>query len=157
MGEAIYSGLRDARVEAEDPLDLTGVDILAVGDDHVLLAADDGQISIGSDRGEVAGLEPAVLEGLTGRRTVLVISSEDRHAPDPHLADGPVIRRDVDAAIVDDPHLDALERPPRGGDQDEALVRGRCSVRCRQQGHRDLAATLGHAVRHEELTAQDVL
>jgi len=47
-----------------DLLDLRGVDILAAGDDHIFLAAADGQIALVVEAAEVAGMDPAVTKSL---------------------------------------------------------------------------------------------
>ena len=45
-------------------LDLGAGDVLAAGDDQVLLPVDDPDVAVGSDHGEVAGVEPAVDDDL---------------------------------------------------------------------------------------------
>src|SRR3954452_11241727 len=55
-------------------LDLAGGDVLAAGLDHVLLAVDDVELAGLVDVPEVAGVEPAVAEGLAGLLLVLVVS-----------------------------------------------------------------------------------
>src|SRR5262249_27039079 len=58
-------------------------DVLAAGgDDDVLLAAGDREIAIGVELADVAGVEPPVLQRLTGRLLVLVVALEDVGPPD---------------------------------------------------------------------------
>ena len=57
-------GFGDARVLVQHTLDLGGIDVLAAGDDHVLLAVVDGEVAVG-----IAGADV-----LASRRTLLLVS-----------------------------------------------------------------------------------
>ena len=70
-GTPIDSDFRNRRQTIERLFDLAAGDILAAGLDHVLLAVDDGDIALLVDGGEIAGMEPAALEG--GRRAFVVV------------------------------------------------------------------------------------
>src|SRR5436853_141187 len=73
-------------------LDLGRVDVDAAADDHVLLAAGDGEEAVGVLAGEVAGVEPAVgVERGGGRLGVVPVPPADVRAAQPelpHLAGG---------------------------------------------------------------------
>src|SRR5699024_6163663 len=55
-------GIGHARVPGNALLDLHGVDVLPSRDDHVVLAAEDGDESVLVPGRDVAGIEPAVVE-----------------------------------------------------------------------------------------------
>src|SRR3990170_2323004 len=56
--------LADAGVTVQNGLDFAGVNVLAAGDDHVLLAVDQEEIPILVEAPEVAGMKPSVPENL---------------------------------------------------------------------------------------------
>ena len=56
---ADHGGVEHRRVAEENLLDLDRVDVLAAGDDHVLLAVDEGDEALGVHAPEVARVEPA--------------------------------------------------------------------------------------------------
>src|SRR5207249_6844151 len=98
----------------EDPLNVFGEHVEAFrGDDHFLLAASDEQLAIGTDLANVAGMEPAVLEGSGGLLGRVEIASRD------------VLPADEDLAVGRDLHLyprDGLaHRTPPGA---EGMVEG---------------------------------
>src|ERR1700693_340740 len=62
VGQSEHRAVSDAGVFQENLLDLRGMDVLAAGHDHVLLAAADGQIAFLVEASEVAGMDPAVAE-----------------------------------------------------------------------------------------------
>src|SRR5205085_11348504 len=86
------------------PLDVFGVDVAAPHDDEVLDPAADHQLAV-DQVAEVAGAEPAVVEGGLGGVGPAVVAGGDRRAPDLQLADLPV-GPDVAADGVDDADLE---------------------------------------------------
>ncbi len=87
-------------MEAEDDLDLPGIDVEAAGDDHPLLPAGEEDVALRVHPAEVARVEPAVLEDLGGHLLVLVVSLHDVVALEDELADAPP--RELPALLVDD-------------------------------------------------------
>ena len=61
----------------ERVLDLRGTDVLAPGDDHVLLPVDDMDRPRFVPDGQVAGMEIAVVDGRIGGLGLLVVAVED--------------------------------------------------------------------------------
>jgi hypothetical protein len=59
-------GLGDGGVLVEDLLDLPWVDVVAAADDEVLLAVDDVVVAVAVHPGQIAGVQPAVHDGLRG-------------------------------------------------------------------------------------------
>src|SRR3954447_6672483 len=57
-----HGALGDALERVDAVLDLDGRDVLAAGDDHVLLAVVDREVALVVDRAAVAGVEPAARE-----------------------------------------------------------------------------------------------
>ena len=64
LGHADHRDLGDGRVREEHVLDLDRGDVLAAGDDDVLLAVADREVAVVADHAAVAGVEPAVDERL---------------------------------------------------------------------------------------------
>src|SRR3954453_286496 len=85
VGDADDGDLRDGRVAEHGVLDLDGGDVLAAGDDHVLLAVGDREVAALVDRAAVAGVEPAALQCLAGGVGVLPVAGEHRVALHQHL------------------------------------------------------------------------
>ena len=84
---ADHHRLADQRVGPQLILEHRGGDVLAArGDDDLLLAAGDRQEAVLVDRAEVAGLEPAVLEGLGGGLLVVPVAVEHHAAAHQQLA-----------------------------------------------------------------------
>src|SRR5690349_3787704 len=73
--DADDGGFGDGRVGVQDVLDLAGVDVVAAADDEVLLAVDDEHEAVLVDEAEVAGVQPAVDDGLGGGRRVVVVAA----------------------------------------------------------------------------------
>ena len=99
---------RDPRVPGEHVLDLGAVDVLAAGDDHVLLAVDDVDEALFVHPAQIAGVEPAAGERLRGRLGLVPVAGHQRRAAVDDLAD--LARRDVVHVVVDDPRLDVGDR-----------------------------------------------
>src|SRR5665647_564205 len=96
-------GRPDIGVRLEEVLDRLGGDVLAAGrDQDVLLPVGDDEEALLVDVADVAGLEPAVLEGLAGLLLLLVIALHDVRPLGQDLA----VRGDLD--------LDAGDRRPNG-------------------------------------------
>src|SRR5262249_11939980 len=68
IGLRDYGRLHHLRMAIEHILDFDRRNVLATRDDDVLRAILDFDIAVGMADGEVAGVEPAVLEGCSGRR-----------------------------------------------------------------------------------------
>ena len=75
VGHADHRDLGHRRVRAKRVLDLDRRDILAAGDDHILLAIGDGDVAVAVHRAAVASVEPTVLDrgfGCLGRLPVAI-------------------------------------------------------------------------------------
>ena len=71
----------------EQSFDAAGVNLLAVGgNDQFLLAAGDVDVAVGVDLGDIAGVQPAVLQYRRGGVRILVISGEERGPLDQQFA-----------------------------------------------------------------------
>src|SRR5207237_795058 len=66
---------------------LGAVDVLAAGDDHVLLAVDDPDIALVVLADQVAGVEPTAFERLGGGLRVVPVAGHQRRRPVDDLAD----------------------------------------------------------------------
>src|SRR3954453_6261638 len=108
VGHADHRRLDHRRVLVEHLLDLARVDVVAAADDHVLLAVDDEEVPVLVDLRHVAAVEPAVADGLRRRVGLAPVALHDVVAADDDLAH--LTLRDVPAVLVDDLHLDALDR-----------------------------------------------
>jgi hypothetical protein len=67
-------------VAEQEFLDLARVDVLAAADQHVLGAADDVAVALGVDRGQVAGVHPAVAHRLARAFGVAPVAEHHRVA-----------------------------------------------------------------------------
>src|SRR2546422_1354629 len=104
------------------PLDVLRVDVAAADDDQVLDAAADHQLPV-DEVAEVAGAEPAVVEGGLGGVGPAGVAAGHRRAPDLQLADlplGPYVAADR----VDDPDLEAGDGPAEEHQVPAALAVG---------------------------------
>ncbi len=120
-------------------LQVAGIDVEAPGDDHVLLAVDDGQEALVVEAADVAGADEAAtlrIEpfGLAGGLRPVVIAAHHHRRPTDHLAN--LADRQLGALLVDDADLVA----GRGLADGVQLVRPLVG---RQYAG---AAALGHAV-----------
>ena len=68
-------------------LDLAAGHILAAGFDHVLLAVDDGDVTLVVDSGEIAGMKPAAVERRLGPLVVVPIAEHQMRRAVHDLAD----------------------------------------------------------------------
>src|SRR5262249_1482228 len=107
-------GLRDLRMREEQLLDLPGADVGAAPDDHVRLPADDGEVTLGIQRAEVARLVPAIgAQDGRGPHRIAIVAREQRGRPDLEFARlagrlcGPGVG-------IDDARLDAGQDVPVG-------------------------------------------
>ena len=98
----------------EDLLDLARVDVVAAADDQLLLAVDDEEVAVLVDLAHVAAVEPAVDDGLLGRLLAVPVALHDVVALDDDLADLALL--DLVAVVVEQLHLDALDRRADGAD-----------------------------------------
>ncbi len=83
-----HRGFHHLRVAVETLLDFQRLDVLSAGDDDVLGAILDLDVIVRVHHREVAGMEPAVAEGLRRGSRVVQISLHDRVAAQHDLADG---------------------------------------------------------------------
>jgi hypothetical protein len=74
-------------VAVQRVLHLDRADVLAAGDDHVLAAVLDLHVAVGLHHGQVAGVEPAALEGIARGRRVLQVALHHDVAAEHDLAD----------------------------------------------------------------------
>ena len=137
--------LLHCRMEAEDDLDLPGVDVEAAGDDHPLLPAGEKDVPILIHPAEVARVEPAVFQDLGGHLVVVVVSLHDVVAPEDQFADG--LPRELPVLAVDDPRLHAGD-----GDAD-----GSRFLRHVEAAERGDGRCLGEAVPLHDLGAEPLL
>ena len=92
--------LIDARIGQQQPLEIARHHFLAVGQhQQLLLAAGDLEKAVGVELAQVAGVQPAVADGLGRRRRVVPVALHDVRPARQHLAVG------------GDLHLDAGQRP----------------------------------------------
>ena len=102
-------------------LDLGGIRVEPADDEHVLDAVGDGDVVVGVDVADVAGVEPAVgVDGLGGRGRVVEVADHHLEAARHDLTR--VAGRHVVAVGVDDLHLDAGDRAPRRVGDDLGVV-----------------------------------
>ena len=74
----------------DDIFHLAGKDIEAAGDDHVLLAVDNAQKAVGITHRDIAGVEPAALEGLFGLFRLVQIAQHHLRAAHANFARLPI-------------------------------------------------------------------
>jgi hypothetical protein len=97
--------LDDVVVADERLLDLQGIDVLAAGDDHLVVAADHVEPAGPVEPTEVPGDHEAVVERLRVAGGVALELRVAPHGDPPDLAPG-----DLAALVVDDPQLGADDR-----------------------------------------------
>ena len=85
-GDADHRDLGDRRVGEQHVLDLDRGDVLAAGDDHVLLAVADRQVAVVADHAAVAGVEPAVGQRPRALLGLLPVALEHDVGAGQHLA-----------------------------------------------------------------------
>ena len=103
---------RTPSTSADGPLDVLGEDVAAADDDHVLEPAADDQLAV-DQVAQVAGAQPAVVEGRGGGLGPLVVAGG--HARCPGSRARPTSRSAIDVARlgIDDPDLQAGRRRGR--------------------------------------------
>src|SRR5579875_2864906 len=127
MRDAEHRGLADGRVLVEHLLDLARVDVVAAADDELLLAVDDEEVAVLVDPAHVAGVQPAVDDGLRRGLRPLPVAAHHVVALDHDLAD--LADGHLGTVVVDDLHLYAGDR---GADR-AGLARAVAVV---ERGHR---------------------
>ena len=138
VGHTEARGIDDCRVRAQHVLDLGRRDVLSTAEDHLLQAADEGEVAVPVYRAQIAGAEPAIDEPLgVGFRVAEVAGCEPRPS-DQHLTC--VAQRQLGARLVGDADLRASGDADRGGPR----------RRWRERVRGDLMARLGHAVGLEQ-------
>src|SRR6056297_318883 len=142
VGHTDDGGLEDPRLGVQNQFDLLGVDVVAAGNDQVLVASDNPEVAVCVERAEITGDEEAVLTEL-GRRLFrhFPVALEDVRAPDLDLPD--VARRKGPAGgRVRHPDLYAWQWRADRACPPFAVV-----------GVRGVHAGLGHAVAFEDAVA----
>jgi hypothetical protein len=140
VGKTDHRQLLDVRTVFVEILDLVGIDVLAVGvDDDVLAAPDDVEVALFVEAAEVAGVEPAIADGVRGGLFVLPVPRHHVLAAGDDLADARVVG-------VGDLDLDASQRLAHRAR--DGLLLGRA--------HRQHGRSLGQAVALEEVEAHAV-
>ena len=114
VGSGHHRDLGHALHVGQQLLDLGGAHVLAAPDDDVLQPVGDGQVAVGVDDADVAGVEPAVLVDRLGRERGVGVAGEAVGATGEDLAR--LADADVVAVLVDRADLDPLERPAVGVD-----------------------------------------
>lgn len=74
---AADTGFEDGGVGEQGGLDLGGIDIFAAGDDQVVAAVEDVEVAFGIEVADVAGGEPAIVDGGGGSVGTMVIAGGD--------------------------------------------------------------------------------
>ena len=105
-GQANDGHVLDGGVGGEKVLDLHGVEVLAAHHDDVFLAVDQPVEAVLVLARHVAGVQPAVDEGLGRGRGVLVVALHEAGALDAELAD--LAGRDLGAILAHDPAAPAV-------------------------------------------------
>src|SRR5918993_430937 len=104
VGHRDDGGLHHRRVLGDGLFDLDGRDVLAAGDDDVLVAVPDLDVPVRVPHGDVSGVVPTTLEGLVGRLLVLEVALGDHVAVHHDLAHRLPVARDVVHVLVHDAH-----------------------------------------------------
>ena len=86
VGHTDDGGFGDGGVLDEGVFDLDRRDVLAAGDDDVLLAVGDGEVAVVVDPPAVTGVEPSVADDLGGVCGLLPVAAEDGVAAGEDLA-----------------------------------------------------------------------
>ena len=120
VGQAHGMGLAHRLVVEQRVDDVLRLDVDPAGDDEGLLAADDGDEAVFVLGGEIAGVEPAVDDGLGGELGLVEIALHDVLAADEQLAD--LASRHSGARVVGDPDL-AIDRLADGAEPEAGRVR----------------------------------
>src|SRR3984893_2259039 len=86
MGHPDYRGIQHIGVTCECLFDFTAVDVLAAGNDHVLLAIDEKQVAFLVQDTNVARVIPAVAQRFERRRSVVPVAIEHGLRAHDHLS-----------------------------------------------------------------------
>jgi len=108
IGQTDHGTGRDGFVLCQSIFDLGGVDVLATGDDHVLDAIDDEQVTAGVEVSGVAGMHPPVAEHFCGLLRFVPVSEHDVAAERDDFAH--LAGWEFRAGRIDDFHLAMRER-----------------------------------------------
>ena len=103
VGAADHRRLCHGRMGVQHALHLGWIDVLAAGDDQVLLAVVDEEMPVGVARAEIFAVIPALAERFGRRRRVAPIFDKHVGAAHHHLAGG--ADRHLAPGVVDDPGL----------------------------------------------------
>ena len=143
VGQADDGGHRHCRVPEREILQVDGADPFAAGFDDVLRAVDDPHVTVGVERGDIAGGKPAA--GAQNFRAVAKIRAADPVAAHLQLSEGVAIARQFVILVVGDAQLDAGENPAlRGVHRGPRLGRQRFMLP-QKRVHRAGGAGLRHA------------
>src|SRR6476469_4759220 len=88
MGNADVGDVGDRRVFEDRGFDLGAVDVLSTADHDVFQTVDDMEETFVVDETQIAGVEPAVGEGLRGRGRSIPVATYDFRATEPQLSGG---------------------------------------------------------------------
>ena len=141
VGHAEHLHLLHGRVREQELLDLSRVDVFAAADQHVLDPAHDVAVALGVERGEVAGVHPAVDHRF--KRALLVAPVAVHHGIAAGAQFALLAHRHRVAQRVDQLDLEVRLHPSDGADAALQRVGGIALER-----HR---AGLGHAVGDRDL------
>jgi hypothetical protein len=108
IGHADHGRLGHRRMRAQRLLHFPRIDVLAAGDDHVLLAIGDEDEAMVIEDAKIAGVKPTLAQHAGGRRAVVPVPGHRPRPADDDLAD--LAFGDVGAVVADDPHLTTEER-----------------------------------------------
>src|SRR5262245_14899260 len=86
VGSSDDGDLAHPRVPEQHLLDLARIDVGAAGDDDVLGAVLERQIAVGVEGAEVAGVQPAIAQGVGGSRRILPIAGHHHVAATENFA-----------------------------------------------------------------------
>ena len=104
----------DLVIAHQEVLDLDRIEVLTAGDDNVLLTVDQEDEAVLIQSGHIAGMEPAVDDGLGGRFRVLIILQHDAGSLDTEFTDFTI--RDRYILLIHDLGLPAISGNADGAD-----------------------------------------
>src|SRR5215204_7053240 len=102
VGDRDHRAFEHSGVGGDDLLDLDRRDVLAAGDDDVLLAVADLDVAVGMHDPDVSGVEPAAVERRRGRSGIVEVPGHHVVAAHHHLAHRLAIAGHVLHPRVDD-------------------------------------------------------
>src|SRR5262249_28310507 len=97
-----HRAFEHSRMSADRLLDLDARDVLAAGDNDVLVPVAELDVAVRVPYGEITGVEPAAAKRLLGRCLVRKVAAHHVVAAHYHLAHPGVVARDVIHVLVDD-------------------------------------------------------